>query len=173
MNQINIQYHKTIVGELILGSFDQRLCLLDYRHRKTRETLDRRIQKGLNARYQEQSDDLIQAAKQQINEYLDSSRNEFDLPLLMVGTEFQKSVWNALLAVPYGKTASYLSLAKHINNEKAVRAVASANGANAISLIIPCHRIIGSNGSLVGYAGGLDAKKQLLNIERNNSRLGK
>ncbi len=85
----------------------------------------------------------------------------------MVGTDFQKSVWNALIKVPYGTTSTYLQLAKDINNEKAVRAVANANGANSIGLIIPCHRIIGSDGELVGYGGGLSIKKRLLSIEEN------
>jgi methylated-DNA-[protein]-cysteine S-methyltransferase len=85
----------------------------------------------------------------------------------MVGTDFQKSVWEALMKIPYGKTASYLDIAKFINKKKAVRAVASANGANSISLIIPCHRIIGSNGELVGYGGGVPVKKRLLKIEQN------
>ena len=84
----------------------------------------------------------------------------------MVGTAFQKSVWEALLQIPYGETASYLAQAKRIGNEKAVRAVASANGANAISIFIPCHRIIGSDGTLTGYAGGLDTKAKLLEMER-------
>ena len=85
----------------------------------------------------------------------------------MVGTEFQKSVWEELLKIPYGQTASYLELSRAIGNEKAVRAVANANGANAIGIIIPCHRIIGSDGSLTGYAGGLDVKRKLLEIENN------
>jgi methylated-DNA-[protein]-cysteine S-methyltransferase len=98
-----------------------------------------------------------------------SDRKEFNLPILMVGTEFQKSVWVSLMKVPYGATSTYLQLAKDINNEKAIRAVASANGANSIGLIIPCHRVIGSDGQLVGYGGGLSVKKQLLNMEQRNS----
>jgi len=89
----------------------------------------------------------------------------------MVGTDFQKSVWNALMRVPYGATSTYLQLAKDIDNEKAVRAVASANGANSIGLIIPCHRIIGSDGELVGYGGGLPVKKRLLKLEQSNTPL--
>jgi len=85
----------------------------------------------------------------------------------MVGTDFQKNVWEALLKVPYGTTSTYLQLAKDIDNEKAVRAVANANGANAIGIIIPCHRIIGTNGELTGYAGGLPLKKRLLKLEQN------
>ena len=103
----------------------------------------------------------------QLDEYFLAKRSEFNIPLLMLGTTFQKSVWNALLRIGYGKTASYLELSKIIGNEKAVRAVANANGANAIAIIIPCHRIIGSDGSLTGYAGGLALKKKLLELENN------
>ena len=167
MKQINIQYHKTSIGELLLGSFEDKLCLLDYRHRKKRSSVDKRIQTAAKAGYVEQNDKVIDTAKQQVDEYLSGNRRTFDIPLLMFGTDFQKQVWNALLKVPYGVTSNYLQLAKSINNEKAVRAVASANGANAMSIIIPCHRIIGSDGSLVGYAGGLTAKKRLLNLENS------
>ena len=173
MNQINIQYHKTTIGELLLGSFDEKLCLLDYRFRRMRDSIDNRIKKRTNADYIEKSNDILETTKCQIDEYLQEGRTNFDLPLLMLGTDFQKSVWNGLLAVPYGSTLSYLQLAKSINNEKAVRAIASANGANAISIVIPCHRIIGSDGSLVGYAGGLPAKQHLLNLEKNNTPLSK
>jgi len=89
----------------------------------------------------------------------------FDIPILLIGTQFQKEVWKALRNIPYGKTISYLELAYKLNNPKAIRAIASANGANAISIIIPCHRIIGSDGNMVGYAGGLKAKKNLLKLE--------
>jgi methylated-DNA-[protein]-cysteine S-methyltransferase len=102
-----------------------------------------------------------------MDEYFLGERKAFDIPLLMVGTEFQHSVWQGLIQIPYGTTASYLELSRNIGNEKAVRAVATANGANAISILIPCHRIIGSNGDLVGYAGGLATKKKLLELENN------
>lgn len=169
MNQINIQYYKTKVGEFILGSFDSKLCMLDWRYRKMRTTIDNRIRNGLKADYVENGDEIINKAIEQLDEYLRGDRNKFDIPLLMVGTEFQKSVWNALMKVPYGLTSTYLQLAENVNNKKAVRAVANANGANAISLIIPCHRIIGSNGKLVGYAGGLPVKKRLLKLEQSDS----
>lgn len=167
MRQISIYYYKTKIGELILGSFEGKLCLLDFRYRKMIETISSRIKKGLNAEFVEQDDDLLRRARRQLDEYLEGIRENFDIPLLMVGTDFQKNVWNALLKVPYGTTSTYLQLAKDINNEKAVRAVAGANGANAIGIIIPCHRIIGSNGELVGYGGGLTVKKRLLKIEKN------
>ncbi len=130
-----------------------------------RSTIDKRIQLGLKAEFVEGNDDIIDQTIAQVDEYLRGDRNKFDIPLLMVGTEFQRSVWDELLKVPYGKTSTYMRLAASVNNEKAIRAVASANGANAISLIVPCHRIIGSNGDLVGYAGGLPVKKRLLELE--------
>jgi methylated-DNA-[protein]-cysteine S-methyltransferase len=132
-----------------------------------RTTIDKRIQKGLKAEYVEESTEVIEETIKQMNEYFAGKRKGFDIPLLMVGTDFQKSVWEGLIQIPYGTTASYLELSRNIGNEKAVRAVASANGANAISIMIPCHRIIGSNGDLVGYAGGLPVKKQLLELENN------
>jgi methylated-DNA-[protein]-cysteine S-methyltransferase len=167
LNSINIQYYQNKYAHFILGSFENKLCLVDFRYRKMRTTIDKRVQKGLNAKYIIQDDEVLQNTRQQLNEYFDMQRREFNIPLLMVGSEFQKSVWNALLQVPYGTTASYASLAKTIHNEKAVRAVANANGANCIGLIIPCHRIIGSDGTLTGYAGGLPLKKRLLKLEQN------
>jgi len=171
MNQVNIQYYKTKIGELILGSFQGNLCLLDFRYRKMRTTVDNRIKNGLDADFVEQDDEIIEETKHQLDEYLSGDRKIFDIPLLMVGTDFQKNVWDALMKVPYGTTSTYLQLAKDINNEQAVRAVASANGANSIGLIIPCHRIIGSNGELVGYGGGLPVKKRLLKLEKENTIL--
>ena len=172
MKFINIQYCKTKIGELILGSFEGKLCLLDFRYRKMRKTVDERIKKGLNAKFAENNTEIIEKTLSELDEYFHGNRKEFDVPLKMVGTDFQKRVWEALLRVPFGTTSTYLQLAKNIKNEKAVRAVASANGANSISIIIPCHRIIGSNGKLVGYAGGLPIKKQLLKLEQITTQSG-
>ena len=167
MNTINVQTHKSSVGELLLGSYDGKLCLADWKYRRMRTTIDKRLKKGLKAEYSEESSEVIEETIKQMKEYFANERQAFDIPMLMVGTEFQKSVWQGLIKIPYGTTASYLELSKNIGNEKAERAVASANGANAISILIPCHRIIGSNGDLVGYAGGLPAKKKLLELENN------
>ena len=165
MSKINVSSHKTKTGEVLLGSFGGKLCMLDWKYRKMRTSIDKRLQNGLKAEYVENNDVIIDQTIEQIDEYLRGERKIFDVPLMMVGTEFQKSVWDALLKIPYGKTSTYLQLAVSVSNEKAVRAVASANGANAISLIVPCHRIIGSSGDLVGYAGGLPVKKRLLALE--------
>ncbi len=170
MNRIEIQYYKTKIGELILGSFEDKLCLLDFRYRRMRNMVDKRIKGGLNANFIEQDNSVLKETRDQIDEYLIGNRKKFSVPLLMVGSDFQKQVWHELMNVKYGETASYLDLAKKIENEKAVRAVASANGANSIGLIIPCHRIIGSNGKLVGYGGGLAVKKRLLILEKENTK---
>jgi methylated-DNA-[protein]-cysteine S-methyltransferase len=162
---INIQEYQSPVGEIILGAYKNRLCIANWKNAKTRERIETKIAKALNAKYVTTSSEVIDEAKKQLDEYFRGERKVFDIPLLMVGTDFQKSVWHALLEIPYGETISYLEQAKRIGNEKAVRAVASANGVNAISIFIPCHRIIGSNGSLTGYAGGLAAKQKLLELE--------
>ena len=166
MNQINIQYYKTSYGELVLGSFDEKLCMCDWRYRRMRPTIDDRLNKGLQTTFIEKDNVILKNARQQLDEYFNHKRKYFDIPLLMIGTEFQKSVWNGLLQIPFGTTSSYLNLAEKIINKKAVRSVASANGANAISIFIPWHRVIGSDGALVGYAGGLQAKKKLLKLEQ-------
>ena len=167
MNKISIQYYKSPVGEILLGSYKGKLCIADWQYRRMCTTIDIRIQKGLKAEYAEESSAVIDETIVQMKEYFDGKRKTFDVPLLMVGRDFQRSVWEGLIKIPYGTTASYLELSKNIGNEKAVRAVASANGANSISIMIPCHRIIGSNGDLAGYAGGLPAKKKLLELESN------
>jgi methylated-DNA-[protein]-cysteine S-methyltransferase len=164
---ICIETYKSPVGDVLLGSYKGKLCLADWKYRRKRTTIDKRIQKGLKAGYVEESSEVIEETIKQMKAYFANERKNFDIPLLMVGTEFQQSVWNGLIKIPYGTTASYLELSKNIGNEKAVRAVASANGANAISILIPCHRIIGANGALVGYAGGLPVKKKLLELESN------
>jgi methylated-DNA-[protein]-cysteine S-methyltransferase len=109
--------------------------------------------------------ELLEDAAYQIREYFDGSRQHFDLELNPQGTEFQLRVWKELKTIPYGKQISYLELSKKLGDVKAIRAVAAANGKNPLWIVIPCHRVIGSNGDLVGYAGGLHRKKWLLNHE--------
>ncbi len=171
IDKINVAYYKTKIGKLIIGSYDNKLCLLDFLYRKMRTTVDNRIKNYLKAEFTSQEDEIIVETSKQIDEYLQGNRKEFNIPFLLLGSYFQKQVWNELLKVDYGETATYLGIAKRINNPKAVRAVASANGANAIALLIPCHRIIKSNGELGGYGGGLAVKKRLLNLEIENTTL--
>ena len=171
MATIFTQPFKTPYGELLIGDFQGELCLLDWKYRRMRTTIDNRIKSGLDAEYKEQETELIQKVKQQLNEYFRKERTEFNIPLKLVGTAFQQSVWQELIKIPFGKTETYLGLSRKLGNEKAIRAVASANGANAIGILVPCHRIIGSDGKLVGYAGGLRVKEKLLNLEGRQRQL--
>ncbi|TSD78440.1 methylated-DNA--[protein]-cysteine S-methyltransferase [Pseudomonas sp. KBS0710] len=114
-----------------------------------------------------QADDspVLLEAERQLREYFNGTRNQFDLELNFDGTDFQKQVWQALLTIPFGETRSYSQIARQIGNPKAVRAVGAANGRNPISIIAPCHRVIGASGGLTGFAGGLEAKQYLLALE--------
>lgn len=111
---------------------------------------------------------VLLEAEEQLNEYFTSKRKVFSLMLDFKGTDFQKKVWQALLTIPFGETRSYGQIAKQIGNPKAVRAVGAANGRNPISIIAPCHRVIGANGKLTGFAGGLEVKACLLALEKSN-----
>jgi len=108
---------------------------------------------------------ILLEAERQLSEYFSGTRTEFDLPLELNGSEFQKKVWRALREIPFGQTRSYLDLAKTVGSAKAVRAVGAANGKNPLSIVVPCHRVVGANGSLTGFAGGLDVKAKLLALE--------
>lgn len=147
------------------GSFDSvigRIVVEDDGSFITRVYVDNAfIDSGDNSR-------LFITAKTQLEEYFCGKRREFDIPLKLNGTEFQKTVWNALLTVPYGKTASYKDIAAMIGKPKAARAVGGANNKNPIIIIVPCHRAVGANGSLTGYEYGTDIKKYLLDLELNN-----
>ena len=163
---INIQYYKSPCGTIVLASVNDRLCLCDWHDYPYADRNMRRLRRILKAEIQEAPSDVLLQTKAELEEYFDGRRQTFDIPLLMVGTEFQKNVWQALLDIPYGETRSYLQIAERVGNKKGVRAVAQAIGANGICILIPCHRIIGADGSLTGFAGGLNAKRILLDTER-------
>jgi len=128
---------------------------------------DGKSRAGIGDDWKEQPDHpVLQTAKRQLDEYFAGRRKIFDLPLAPSGTPFQHRVWQALLAIPYGETQSYADIARRIGNPKAVRAVGAANGANPISIVVPCHRVIGADGSLTGYGGGLPRKRKLLALEQ-------
>ncbi len=114
--------------------------------------------------------EILQESITQINEYFDGKRSNFDIKINPKGTEFQRKIWNELLQIPFGRTMSYLDLSKKLGDVKAIRAVASANGKNPLWIVIPCHRVIGSDGSLTGYAGGLWRKKWLLEHENPSNQ---
>jgi methylated-DNA-[protein]-cysteine S-methyltransferase len=165
MKKIIIKNYKSPYGELIVGSYDEKLCLCDWRFRKMRPVIDKRIQLELIAEFEEGYSEVADLTILQLEEYFAGERKEFNIPIQLAGTEFQLKVWNEIMKIPFGKTESYLSLSGKLHKEKAIRAVASANGANSIAIIVPCHRVIGSKGELTGYAGGLNIKKRLLQLE--------
>ena len=159
------------VGEMILGTLGERLCLCDWSlDAQRRRRVDTRLCRFFDARMVEGETTLMATAMRQLDEYFGGRRRAFDVQLLTAGTPFQRRVWEQLLRIEYGKTISYAGEARLVGMPAAVRAVASANAANAISIFIPCHRVVASDGTLGGYAGGLDAKRRLLAMERSDGR---
>lgn len=171
MNSIHIQYYNSPCGKIVLASMGNELCLCDWNEMPCAERNKHRLVKYMNAEFKVETSDVLEQTKKQLDEYFAGTRKTFDIPLHPVGTEFQQQVWNALLEIPYGETRSYKDIALSIANLKGIRAVAQAIGANGISILIPCHRVIGSNHSLTGFAGGIEAKRILLQIEREISNI--
>lgn len=163
--QVNLQYYDSPCGRLVFASIGDELCLCDWNDMQSAERNMRRLARYANASFKTESSSVLEETKRQLDEYFAGKRKSFDIRLRLVGTDFQHEVLNALLTIPYGTTKSYKDIAQSIGKPQAVRAVAGAIGTNSISILIPCHRIIGSNNSLTGYAGGLEAKKVLLGIE--------
>jgi methylated-DNA-[protein]-cysteine S-methyltransferase len=151
------------VGELTLVASDTHLLAILWEHEKNNRV-------RLAANPIEKTNGVLKEAAQQLKEYFAGQRKTFDLPLGPKGTEFQEKVWMGLRKIPYGKTWSYKDLAKKIGSEKAVRAVGAANGKNPLSIVIPCHRVIGADGSLTGFAGGLETKTYLLHLESHTQQ---
>ena len=151
----------TPLGTMYACATDKGICLLEFDNRKN---LELQFKKLSGTILKEESPFFSQLRKE-LEEYFNKERTDFTVPLDFVGTDFQKRVWTELVKVPHGKTVSYKQLAKNMGDEKAVRAVANANAMNKIAVIVPCHRVIGSDGSLTGYAGGLDRKQHLLALE--------
>lgn len=125
----------------------------------------RHLARYVSAEFTIESSPVLEEAQRQLDEYFAGKRKTFDIPLHITGSDFQRKIWNILIDIPYGEIKSYKDIAVGFGDSKAVRAVAQAIGANGISIFIPCHRVVGSNRSLTGYAGGLDAKRMLLEIE--------
>jgi methylated-DNA-[protein]-cysteine S-methyltransferase len=165
MTEVNVQYYPSPCGELVLASIGGELCLCDWKAQPCAERNMRRLERLLCAEFRAESSPVLKRTKTELDEYFTGKRTSFDIPLRPVGTPFQISVWKALQEIPYGETRTYLEIARKVNNIKGVRAVAQAIGSNGISILIPCHRVIGSDRSLTGFAGGLAAKRTLLRIE--------
>jgi AraC family transcriptional regulator, regulatory protein of adaptative response / methylated-DNA-[protein]-cysteine methyltransferase len=164
-NIVQVTRILTPLGPMLAGATEKGICLLEFVDRKMIETQLKRIRKIFNAELIPGQSKFFKDLREQIDEYFEGKRIKFDMPISIDGTKFQKRAWKALLKIPYGKTVSYEHQAKVIGNSKAVRAVAKANGDNRISIIIPCHRVIGKDGNLTGYGGGIWRKKYLLDLE--------
>lgn len=164
-NKIYIQKFHTAIGEMIAGANDDGLCLLEFtdRHALPKELEDLKLL--LHTEIVEEEHEIIAQTKIQIEEYFKGVRKEFSIKLNTPGTEFQKKVWAVLIDIPYGNTRTYKNQAARLGNSASIRAVGKANGDNRIAIIIPCHRVIGANGDLIGYGGGLWRKHHLLEFE--------
>lgn len=154
-------------GRLIIWTHEGRVVMCDWANSEL-EKSKKRVLKALRANVVQVEDETSQRLKIQLDEYFIGKRKEFDIPTLLIGTEFQKTAWQALTSIPYGQTISYKEEAEKIGRPNAFRAVGNANNANAIVIIYPCHRVIGSDGQFVGYAGGLNVKQYLLELEQRN-----
>ena len=152
---MNYKIYETIIGKILIEEEEDKISRIEI------------VKKEYDKKQQKETE-IIKKTHEELEEYFKGNRKVFDIPLKIEGTEFQRKVWNALLEIPYGETRTYLDIAKQIGNSKACRAVGMANHNNKIMILIPCHRVIGSNKKLVGYAGGIDVKEKLLEIEKKN-----
>lgn len=150
---MNYKIYETIIGKILIEEEEDKISRIEI------------VKKEYDKKHQKETE-MIKKTHEELEEYFKGNRKVFDIPLKIEGTEFQRKVWNALLEIPYGETRTYLDIAKQIGNHKACRAVGMANHNNKIMILIPCHRVIGSNKKLVGYAGGIDVKEKLLEIEK-------
>ena len=156
----------TPLGPMFAAATEQGLCLLEFTDRRMLETEMGDLQKRLKTKIVVGENQHTSETMRQVREYFDQKRRQFELPLHTPGTDFQQQVWTELQSIPYGKTRSYQQQAAAIGKPNAVRAVARANGMNRIAIVIPCHRVLGKDGSLTGYAGGLQRKRWLLDFEQ-------
>jgi AraC family transcriptional regulator of adaptative response/methylated-DNA-[protein]-cysteine methyltransferase len=163
--QIDFKKTESPVGDLNIAATEAGICWLDFADKPTADKRLKSFAKKLNASITQNNNLHINELESQLKEYFDGKRKQFTVKLFIAGTPFQKEVWAALQEIPYGVTRSYKEQSTAIKKPKAVRAVANANGANPISIVVPCHRVIGSNGQLTGYGGGLWRKKFLLELE--------
>ncbi|MCM1332187.1 MAG: methylated-DNA--[protein]-cysteine S-methyltransferase [Bacteroides sp.] len=165
-SSITYQFYESHCGNLTIGSIEGMLCLCDWTDSKRHSRNISRLKRLLNADFRQEKTSITDTAIRQIEEYFSGTRRLFEIPLLLAGTELQKRVWIELQNIPYAATGTYADIALRCGKANAVRAIANAIGANPLSIIIPCHRVIGSDGTLTGYAGGIPAKRHLIDLER-------
>jgi len=165
-NPMYVNRIATPLGPMLICANDDGLHLLEFVDRRMLETQIKRVSKYTKCFFVPGEHELMQETEKQLTSYFNGELSEFDLPIQLLGTDFQKQVWTALLAIPYGVTRTYAEQAESIGKPKAVRAVGTANGDNRFAIVVPCHRVIGTNGKLTGYGGGLWRKEKLLKIEK-------
>lgn len=163
---VDLKRIETPLGTMIACADENGICMLEFSDLKALPTELKEISKHFNANIIQGENSHFRTLESELAEYFEGERKDFTVPLSLVGTEFQKNVWEVLRKIPYGTTRSYLEQAQILGNPQAVRAVANANGLNKISIIIPCHRVIGKNGKLTGYGGGIWRKQKLLELEK-------
>lgn len=156
----------TPLGPMVAGATDDALCLLEFADRRMLEAQMRTLGRRLDRVYVPGTSDVLARVETELGEYFVGERDAFDVPLETPGTDFQRAVWDGLREIPFGETRSYAEQARRLGRPSAVRAVARANGANRIAIAVPCHRVVGSDGRLTGYGGGLWRKRWLLDLER-------
>lgn len=166
ITRVHLTRTSTPLGTMLVGATDEALCLLEFTDRRMLETQLDRISGRLDCTFIPGANQVIEQLEAELEQYFSGTLREFRTPLLLSGTDFQKRVWGALRRIPYAETRSYAEQASMIESPKAVRAVGRANGANRIAIVIPCHRVVGADGKLTGYGGGLWRKKYLLEHER-------
>jgi AraC family transcriptional regulator of adaptative response/methylated-DNA-[protein]-cysteine methyltransferase len=160
---------ETPLGVMIAGATDEGVCLLEFSDRRMLNTEYKDLAKYFNTTIQEGENKHFNILRKQLKEYFEGSRKEFSVPLVTPGTTFQQAVWKELMNIQYGTTRSYQEQSVALGKPDSIRAVANANGMNRISIIIPCHRVIGSDGRLTGYGGGLNRKRWLIDHEKKHS----
>ncbi len=156
---------ETPIGTMVATASETHLLLLEFSHRRMLDTQLERVRRALDCEFERGESPVFDRVRAQLGEYFAGERREFEVPMLVPGTSFQMRVWSELRKIPPGTTTTYGRLAEAIGQPTAVRAVARANGDNRVAILIPCHRVIGSDGQLVGYGGGLWRKRKLLELE--------
>jgi AraC family transcriptional regulator, regulatory protein of adaptative response / methylated-DNA-[protein]-cysteine methyltransferase len=163
---ITISTIDTVLGTMIAGAVDDGICLLEFSDRRMLKTEYKDLARYFKTTLEEGEHEHFIILRKQLREYFEGKRKEFSVPIATAGTPFQNAVWKELSKIPYGTTRTYMQQSEALGKPESIRAVANANGMNRIAIIIPCHRVIGSDGKLTGYGGGLKRKKWLLDHEK-------